>query len=195
VIRPATRADVPVLVELIEDLATYEWARDEVEIDEAMLAHALFGEEPSAFARIATVGDVVAGMALYYRSYSTWTGLPGIYLEDLYVRPEHRGSGLGKALLASLARTVVDEGYGRLEWSVLDWNEPAIDFYRSIGATATDEWTRYRLAGSALKEFASFDGRPVAPPSDKGVAGAPDPAIGAEHADSADSLRRRTGSQ
>ncbi len=191
-IRPATRADVPVLIELIEDLATYERARDEVEIDEAMLAHALFGEEPSAFARVAIVADVVAGMALYYRSYSTWTGLPGIYLEDLYVRPEHRGSGVGKALLASLARTVVDEGYGRLEWSVLDWNEPAIEFYRSIGATATDEWTRYRLAGSALQAFAFFDGRPPAPPADKRVAGAPGPAIGAERADSDDTLRRRT---
>ena len=154
-IRAATRADVPVLIELIVELATFERARDEVEITEAMLANALFGPEPSAFAKVASVDEVVVGMALYYRSFSTWTGLPGIYLEDLYVRPGHRGIGIGKALLASLARLAVDDGCGRLEWSVLDWNEPAIAFYRSIGAVATEEWTRYRLAGSALEGFAA----------------------------------------
>jgi len=160
VIRAASRADVPVLIALIAELATYERASDEVKVTEAMLAHALFGSEPSAFARVAIADEVVVGMALYYRSFSTWTGLPGIYLEDLYVRPTHRGSGIGKALLASLARLAVDEGCGRLEWSVLDWNEPAIAFYRSIGAVATDEWTRYRLAGSALNDFAALvDGR------------------------------------
>jgi GNAT superfamily N-acetyltransferase len=155
VIRAATRADVPVLVELICELADYERARDEVEIDDLMLARALFGPEPSAFARVATVDDLVVGMALYYRSFSTWTGRPGIYLEDLYVRPAHRGLGVGRALLASLARLALDEGCRRLEWSVLDWNEPAIAFYRSIGAVATDDWTRYRLAGPALRNFAS----------------------------------------
>jgi GNAT superfamily N-acetyltransferase len=153
VIRAANRADVPVLIELIVELATYERARDEVEINEAMLAHALFAPEPSAFARVATADEMVVGMALYYRSFSTWTGLTGIYLEDLYVRASHRGGGIGKALLASLARLAVDEGCGRLEWSVLEWNEPAIAFYRSIGAVATDEWTRYRLAGSALEDL------------------------------------------
>jgi GNAT superfamily N-acetyltransferase len=154
-IRPAKPSDVPVLFELITELAEYERALKEVEIDEAMLERALFGPEPSAFARVATAtGGLVVGMALYYRSFSTWTGLPGIYLEDLYVRPPHRGLGLGKALLASLARTALEEGWARLEWSVLDWNEPAIAFYRSIGAVATDEWTRYRLAGPALSEFA-----------------------------------------
>jgi GNAT superfamily N-acetyltransferase len=155
VIRPATRADVPVLLELIGDLAAYERARSEVEIDEEMLTRALFGPEPSAFARVGTLDGAVVGMALYYRSFSTWTGRPGIYLEDLYVQPEHRGSGIGKALLASLARLAVEEGWARLEWSVLDWNTPAIDFYRSIGAVATDEWTRYRLSGSALTDFAT----------------------------------------
>jgi ribosomal protein S18 acetylase RimI-like enzyme len=155
-IRPARPSDVAVLLELIRELAEYERAAEEVEIDLTMLERALFGPEPSAFARVATTpGDLVVGMALYYRSFSTWTGLPGIYLEDLYVRPSHRGLGLGKALLACLASTAVEEGCARLEWSVLDWNEPAIAFYRSIGAVPTDEWTRYRLAGPALGDFAA----------------------------------------
>ena len=154
-IRAAIRADIPVLVELIGELAEYERARDEVEIDDMMLERALFGLEPSAFARVATADRLIVGMALYYRSFSTWTGLPGIYLEDLYVRPAHRGLGIGRALLASLARLALDEGCRRLEWSVLDWNESAIAFYRSIGAVALDEWTRYRLAGPALTDFAS----------------------------------------
>jgi len=155
VIRAATRADIPVLVELIGELAEYERARDRVEIDDTMLELALFGPEPSVFARVATAGHLVVGMALYYRSFSTWTGRPGIYLEDLYIRPAHRGLGIGKALLASLARLALDEGCSRLEWSVLDWNAPAIAFYRSIGAAAMDEWTRYRLAGPALTDFAN----------------------------------------
>ncbi|MGA2528886.1 MAG: GNAT family N-acetyltransferase [Acidimicrobiales bacterium] len=152
-IRPAAPADVPVLVELIVELAEFEKARDRVEIDTAALERALFGQEPSAFARVAVDADLVVGMALYYRSFSTWTGRPGIYLEDLYVRPSHRGTGFGKALLGALARLALEEGCARLEWSVLDWNEPAIAFYRSIGAVATDEWTRYRLDGPALAEF------------------------------------------
>ena len=156
-IRVATRADVPVLIELIRELAEFERARHEVEIDETMLEHALFSSEPSLFARVATADDLVIGMALYHRSFSTWTGLPGIYLEDLYVRPACRGQGAGKALLASLARLALEDGCGRLEWSVLDWNESAIAFYRSIGAVAMDEWTRYRLAGSALWDFANSD--------------------------------------
>ncbi len=153
-IRAATQADIPVLVELIGELAEYERARDEVEIDDTMLERALFGPEPSAFARVATSDELVVGMALYYRSFSTWTGRPGIYLEDLYVRPAYRGLGVGRALLASLARLALDEDCRRLEWSVLDWNKPAIAFYQSIGAVATDDWTRYRLDGSALEDFA-----------------------------------------
>jgi GNAT superfamily N-acetyltransferase len=155
VIRAATRADVPALIELIGELADYERALHEVEIDDMMLERALFGPEPSAFARVATADDHIVAMALYYRSFSTWTGLPGIYLEDLYVRPAHRGLGIGKALLTSLARLALDEGCARLEWSVLDWNEPAIAFYRSIGAAPMDEWIRYRLAGQALTDFAN----------------------------------------
>jgi GNAT superfamily N-acetyltransferase len=157
-IRPAAPADVPVLVELIVELADFEKARDQVEIDTAMLERALFGEEPSAFAKVAVDGDLVVGMALYYRSFSTWTGRPGIYLEDLYVRPSHRGGGFGKALLGTLARLALEEGCARLAWSVLDWNEPAIAFYRSIGAVATEEWTRYRLDGPALAEFSLAGG-------------------------------------
>jgi GNAT superfamily N-acetyltransferase len=133
-IRAATAADVSKLVALIEELAEYERARSEVEIDETMLATALFGKEPSLYARVAIddEGEVI-GMAMYFRSFSTWTGHPGIYLEDLYVRPEHRGKGVGKALLIALAKLAVETGCRRLEWSVLDWNEPAIAFYRSIG--------------------------------------------------------------
>jgi len=152
---------VPVLVELIGELAEYERAHDEVEIDDMMLERALFGPEPSVFARVATVDDLIVGMALYYRSFSTWTGRPGIYLEDLYVRPAHRGLGIGRALLASLARLALDEDCRRLEWSVLDWNQPAIAFYQSIGAVATGRvdpvppcWV---CASGTLR--APFDGR------------------------------------
>jgi GNAT superfamily N-acetyltransferase len=160
VIRAATKNDVPVLIELIVELAQYERSVEYVEIEDEMLEHALFDPEPSAFARVAIADDIVVGMAIYYRSFSTWTGRPGIYLEDLYVRPSYRGLGLGKALLASLARTTVEEGGARLEWSVLDWNKPAIAFYESIGALATDDWTRYRLADSSLREFAGFEDAP-----------------------------------
>jgi GNAT superfamily N-acetyltransferase len=140
---------------MIRELADYERALDEVEIDEVLLEQALFGKEPSVFARIALTDGFVAGMAIYFRSFSTWTGRPGIYLEDLYVRPAHRGQGIGKALLAELARLAVADGCPRLEWSVLDWNAPAIAFYRSIGAVPMDEWTRYRLSDAALSAFAS----------------------------------------
>jgi GNAT superfamily N-acetyltransferase len=155
VIRAALPTDVPDLVQMIRELAEYERALDEVEISESMLAEALFGPEPSAFARVAVVDEVIVGMAIYCRTFSTWTGRPSIYLEDLYVRPAQRGQGIGKALLAALAEITVAAGCRRLEWSVLDWNEPAIAFYRSIGAFPTDEWTRYRLTGSALHEFAA----------------------------------------
>lgn len=156
-IRPATPTDVPTLVALIEELADFERARSEVEIDEAMLTSALFGPEPGLYAKVAVdADDAIIGTALYFRSFSTWTGHSGIYLEDLYVRPAHRGKGVGKQLLIALAKLAVETGCRRLEWSVLDWNEPAIAFYRSIGAIAMDEWTRYRLAGSALEGFATL---------------------------------------
>lgn len=155
-IRPAEPSDVPVILALIGELAGYERAPDRVEINRTLLERALFGPEPSAFCRVATERGAVVGMAIYYRSFSTWTGYPGLYLEDLYVRESHRGRGFGKALLASLARLAVEEGCRRLDWSVLEWNEPAIGFYRSIGAVAVDDWIRFRLEGSALEGFATL---------------------------------------
>jgi GNAT superfamily N-acetyltransferase len=155
VIRPVVPADLRELVDMIRSLADYERALDEVEVDETTLAQALFGEEPSVFARVALADGHIAGMAIYFRSFSTWTGRSGIYLEDLYVRPTHRGRGIGRALLTELARLAVAGGCPRLEWSVLDWNAPAITFYRSIGAVPMEEWTRYRLSGAALRALAS----------------------------------------
>jgi len=155
VIRPARRDDVPVLIELVGDLAEYERARHEVQADEAMLGAALFGPSPAAFAHVADVDGAVVGFALWFLSFSTWLGRHGIYLEDLYVRPEHRGAGHGRALLAALAAVAVERGYGRVEWAVLDWNEPALGFYRSIGAVAMDEWTTHRLTGDALRALAA----------------------------------------
>ncbi|MEW2393344.1 GNAT family N-acetyltransferase [Streptomyces venezuelae] len=151
-IRTATAADVPVIHALVRDLATYEKVPEEAKATEEQLREALFGERPAAFAHIAeddTSGDVV-GFALWFLNFSTWRGVHGIYLEDLYVRPEARGGGHGRALLTELARICVERGYERLEWSVLDWNEPSINFYRSLGALPQDEWTVYRLTDGAL---------------------------------------------
>ncbi|MFI7321634.1 GNAT family N-acetyltransferase [Streptomyces venezuelae] len=151
-IRTATPADVPVIHSLVRDLAAYEKVPDEAKATEEQLHEALFGERPAAFAHIAeddASGDVV-GFALWFLNFSTWRGVHGIYLEDLYVRPEARGGGHGKALLTELARICVERGYERLEWSVLDWNEPSINFYRSLGALPQDEWTVYRLTDGAL---------------------------------------------
>ena len=161
-IRAARPADVAAVIELIGDLATYERARHEVLITEADLHRALFGADAMVFALVAEADGEVVGLALWFLTFSTWLGRHGIYLEDLYVRPEHRGSGHGRALLAALAAIAVERGYGRLEWAVLDWNEPAIGFYRSIGATAMDEWTTNRLTGDALRELAA-DGYHPAP--------------------------------
>ncbi|MEU7584623.1 GNAT family N-acetyltransferase [Streptomyces sp. NPDC041068] len=154
-IRTATPADVPVIHALVRDLAAYEKAPDEAKATEEQLREALFGERPAAFAHIAqddASGEVV-GFALWFLNFSTWRGVHGIYLEDLYVRPEARGGGHGKALLTELARICVERGYERLEWSVLDWNEPSINFYRSLGALPQDEWTVYRLTAGALAEL------------------------------------------
>jgi GNAT superfamily N-acetyltransferase len=161
VIRPARPDDVPAIVGLIVDLADYERARHEVHLDATMLHAALFGPTPAVFAHVVDVaapdstdGDIV-GVALWFLSFSTWLGHHGIYLEDLYVRQEHRGAGHGRALLATLARIAVDRGYGRVEWAVLDWNEPALGFYRALGAVAQDEWTVQRLTGEALHRVAT----------------------------------------
>lgn len=156
--RPATTADVPVLVTLIGDLAEYERARDQVRLTENRLHAALFGPDPVVRCHVAEHDGVVIGMALWFRNFSTWTGEPGIYLEDLFVRPEHRGGGHGRALLAALAAECVERGYTRLEWSVLDWNTPAIGFYQSIGAVGQTEWTVHRLDGAALASLAQGAG-------------------------------------
>jgi GNAT superfamily N-acetyltransferase len=157
-VRPAQPADIPTILGLIRELAVYERASHEVMATEAHLRAALFGPVPAAHVLIAEHESgshlETAGFALWFRNFSTWLGVPGIYLEDLFVRPALRGHGYGRALLAELARLCIEGGYGRLEWSVLDWNEPAIGFYRSLGAQAQDEWTVHRLTGSALRTLA-----------------------------------------
>ncbi|GAA2958976.1 GNAT family N-acetyltransferase [Streptomyces enissocaesilis] len=136
---------------MVRELAEYEKALHEVRASEEQLREALFGERPAAYAHIAeTAEGEVVGFALWFLNFSTWRGVHGIYLEDLYVRPAQRGGGYGKALLASLARICVERGYERLEWSVLDWNSPAREFYKSLGAVSMDEWTVNRLTDDAL---------------------------------------------
>jgi GNAT superfamily N-acetyltransferase len=149
-VREARESDLDQIQRLIIDLARYERAAHEVKTTIEQLRQALFGLQPAAYALVAESDHQVVGFALYFRNFSTWEGVHGIYLEDLYVMPEYRGLGLGKALLMSLADLAVERGYARLEWAVLDWNKPAIDFYRSLGAVAMDEWTVYRLSGDAL---------------------------------------------
>ncbi|MFG2885975.1 GNAT family N-acetyltransferase [Streptomyces sp. NPDC048297] len=151
-IRTATPADVPVIHTLIRELAEYEKAPEEARASEEQLREALFGDRPAAFAHMAvddTTGEPV-GFALWFLNFSTWRGVHGIYLEDLYVRPAARGTGHGRALLTELARICVERGYERLEWSVLNWNRPAIGFYETLGARPQTEWTVYRLTDGAL---------------------------------------------
>jgi len=145
VIRPARPEDVPLVVDLIRELATYEREPDAVVATPALLHDALFGPSPALYGHVAEAGGEVVGFALWFLNFSTWLGRHGIYLEDLYVRPEHRGSGHGKALLTTLVDIARERGYGRVEWAVLDWNEPAQGFYRSLGAVPMDEWTVWRL--------------------------------------------------
>lgn len=149
-LRPGQIGDVPIILQCIRGLAEYERLSHECLATEATLRESLFGADPSAEVTLAFDGDVPAGFALWFRHYSTFLARPGIYVEDLFVFPEFRARGLGKKLLASLARTAVERGYGRLEWAVLNWNTPAIGFYESLGAIPMSEWTRYRLAGEAL---------------------------------------------
>ncbi|MFF3016335.1 GNAT family N-acetyltransferase [Streptomyces sp. NPDC057939] len=151
-IRDAEVADVPVIRSMIRELAEYEKVPHEARASEEQLREALFGERPAAFAHIAEGEDgEPVGFAVWFLSFSTWRGVHGIYLEDLYVRPSARGGGHGKALLAELARTCVERGYARLEWSVLKWNAPTIAFYESLGARPQDEWSVYRLTDDALR--------------------------------------------
>lgn len=154
-IRPARPDDVPAIYHLICDLAEYERSLPEVTATQADLHASLFGPDPAVFAHVAEHEGEVAGFALWFLNYSTWTGRHGIYLEDLYVQPELRGSGYGRQLLAELAALCLERGYARLEWWVLDWNEPARGFYDKLGAIRMDEWTVHRLAGAALAGLAA----------------------------------------
>ena len=154
-IREATPADVPAIMQLIHDLAEYEKAPHEVETNEGEIAAALFADQPKVFAHVIDLDGEVVGMAIWFLNFSTWLGKHGIYLEDLYVKPEYRGRGYGLAMLKYLAAICVQRGYGRFQWWVLDWNTPSIEFYKSQGAIAMDEWTVYRVSGDALKELGS----------------------------------------
>ncbi|GAA0863514.1 GNAT family N-acetyltransferase [Sphingopyxis soli] len=153
-IRSATPADLPLIAQFIRDLADYEKLAHEVRFDEATLGEKLFGPRPYAEVAIGEIDGAAQGFALFFHNFSTFEGRPGIYLEDLFVRPGARGSGLGKALLAHLARLCIERDCARLEWSVLDWNTPSIGFYRSLGAKPMDEWTVMRVDGEALDALA-----------------------------------------
>ena len=162
-IRPIAPADVPDVTQMVYDLADYERLRVECHLTPEQLHAALFGARPALFGLVATrsAGDTeygIAGYALYFLNFSTWEGVHGIYLEDLYVRPDQRGSGLGKALLVALAEIAAEGGFARVEWSVLDWNTPSIDFYRALGAIPMDGWTVFRLTGPALERTARGSG-------------------------------------
>lgn len=152
-IHPATEEDVPLLLRFVKELAEYENLSHEVSATEEVLKESLFGGRRMAEALLAYLGDEPVGFALFFHNFSTFLGRPGIYLEDLYVRPEFRGSGIGRTLLAHLAKLAKERGCGRLEWWVLDWNEPSIGFYKSLGAVAMDDWTAYRVTGEALEKL------------------------------------------
>ena len=153
-IRPAVADDAGLILRFIRELAIYEKAEASVQTDEAGIRTSLFGADAKVQALVCERNGVAIGYAVFFYNYSTWLGRNGIYLEDLYVSPEQRGCGAGKALLQHIARLAVAQGCGRFEWSVLDWNTPAIDFYRAAGALPQDEWTVYRLQGDALRRFA-----------------------------------------
>ncbi len=155
--RPAVPADAGLILAFIRELGEYERLSHEVVADEAGLAAQLFGERPRAEVLIAEFDGAAAGFALFFHNFSTFIGKPGLYLEDLFVRPAFRGHGLGKRLMVRLAQIAVERDCGRFEWSVLDWNTPAIDFYRSLGATGMDEWTVQRVSGDTLRALAGQD--------------------------------------
>lgn len=153
IIRQATPNDAQAIYDMIYELAVYEKAPEEVVTTPNEIRESLFAADSKTEALICEIAGKIAGYAVFFTSYSTWLGRNGIYMEDLYVSPEFRGHGAGKALLKTIAKYAVERGCGRLEWSVLDWNQPAIDFYLSIGAAAQSEWVRYRLSGDALINF------------------------------------------
>jgi GNAT superfamily N-acetyltransferase len=154
-IEPATAHDLPVILQMIRDLAEYERMADQVVATEAGLRDALFGATPGAEVLLAYADDRPAGFALFFHNFSTFLGRRGLYLEDLFVKPEFRGLGVGKRLLTALARIAVERGCGRFEWSVLDWNEPAIGFYKRLGARPMEDWTIFRVSGDALAALAA----------------------------------------
>jgi len=156
-IRTTTEADIPVILQLIRDLATYERAPDAVVATEAGLREVLFAPKPSAEVLLALENAEPVGFAVFFHNFSTWLGRPGLYLEDLFVRPEKRGKGYGRALLARLAQIAKERGCGRMEWAVLDWNDPAIQFYRKLGAQPMDEWTVFRLTEEGIAKLAASD--------------------------------------
>jgi GNAT superfamily N-acetyltransferase len=156
-IRSASVEDVPIILELIRDLATYERAPDEVTATEEKLVDVLFGKRPAAEVLLAFEGKSPVGFAVFFHNFSTWLGRPGLYLEDLFVKPEKRGKGYGRALLIELAKIAHDRGCGRMEWAVLNWNEPAIKFYHSLGAKPMDEWTVFRLTRDGIARLANAD--------------------------------------
>ena len=154
-IRPATEDDVPLILSFIRELAEFERLSHEVSATEGILRQSLFGERRGVEVLIGCYGDEPAGFALFFHNFSTFLGRPGIYLEDLYVKPEFRGRGIGRGLLAHLAKLAKERNCGRLEWSVLDWNEPAIGLYEAIGAVPMDDWTVYRVTGDVLEKLAA----------------------------------------
>jgi len=156
-IRAATAADVPIILELIRALATYERAPNDVTATEDGLSKVLFGEKPAAEVLLAFENETAVGFAVFFHNFSTWLGRPGLYLEDLFVRPEDRGKGYGRALLIHLAKIARDRGCGRMEWAVLDWNEPAIQFYRKLGAKSMDEWSVFRLTRDGIAKLADAE--------------------------------------
>jgi GNAT superfamily N-acetyltransferase len=153
-VRPARVEEVPTIMQLIRDLATYERAPDDVTATEERLVDVLFGERPVAEVLLAFEEESPVGFAVYFYNFSTWLGRPGLYLEDLFVKPEKRGKGYGRALLVELAKIARDRGCGRMEWAVLDWNEPAIKFYRALGAQPMHEWTVFRLTREEISTLA-----------------------------------------
>jgi len=156
-IRPAAVVDVPIILQLICDLATYERAPNEVTATQEQLVDVLFGKKPAAEVLLAFEEETPVGFAVFFHNFSTWLGRPGLYLEDLFVKPEKRGKGYGRALLVDLAKVARDRGCGRMEWAVLNWNDPAIKFYRSLGARPMEEWTVFRLTCDGIARLAQSE--------------------------------------
>jgi len=156
-IRSAGPGDIQIILDLIRDLAIYEKEEAQAQATFDQIDSALFGSDPTAYCELVEESDgAIVGFALWFKNFSTWTGTPGIYLEDLFIQPDHRGKGYGKALLIHLARKCVENGWQRFQWWVLDWNEPSINFYKSLGAVPMDDWTTFRVSGEVLARLAAL---------------------------------------